>query len=173
MGLNNTVSDVYTKQFTSKDGKSFVMSTDISLADLETLNQALASSRMHWARSMSISELQTMLSNSLFFGVYESATDPDIGAMVGFARLVTDRTTFAYLTDVWVSENATGHGLGTWLIGCVDEWISMIPHLRQFWLLTSESKTAFYKRKLGMGRMEDLARSETVAMVRKGAAGVL
>ena len=96
MELNKTVSDVRTKQFASKDGKSFVMSTDTSLAHLETLNQALASSRMHWARSMSTSELQTMLSNSVFLGVYESTNDPGIGAMVGFARLVTDRTSACF-----------------------------------------------------------------------------
>jgi GNAT superfamily N-acetyltransferase len=53
------------------------------------------------------------LDNSLCFGLYER------GRQVGFARVVTDRATFAWLCDVFVLEAYRGRGLSKWLIGCV------------------------------------------------------
>lgn len=162
-----SVSDVYESIYTSSGGEEFFISTDTTVIDLAVLNEALESPRMHWARSMSGLELQVMLKNSVCFGVYKNSENATSGnEMVGFARLVTDRTTFVYLTDVWIAENQTGHGLGTWLIGCVNEWIERVPHLRQFFLLTGETKAPYYTRKLGMRRIEDV--HSFVTMVRPG-----
>jgi GNAT superfamily N-acetyltransferase len=55
--------------------------------------------------------------------------DESSGAQVGFARLVTDYTTFAWLADVLVVPAARGHGLGTFLIRCVAEAAAGIDRL--------------------------------------------
>jgi GNAT superfamily N-acetyltransferase len=53
------------------------------------------------------------LDHSLCFGLYGR------GRQIGFARVVTDRATFAWLCDVFGFEEYRGQGLGKWLIGCV------------------------------------------------------
>lgn len=111
-----------------------------------------------------------MISNSVCFGVFLNHEDPTTGPdiMVGFARLVTDSTTFVYLTDVWISEEQTGHGLGTWLIECINEWVTTVPYLRQFVLITRKANESYYTSKLGMSRIEEMA--GVVTLVRKGSA---
>lgn len=165
-----SVSDVHRWTYTSSNDEDFFISTNIDLIDLTILNEALESPRMHWARSMSVPELQTMLRNSVCFSVHKTSKDSTSATdeMVGFARLVTDKTTFVYLTDVWVAESQTGKGLGTWLISCVNEWVDLVPHLRQFFLLTGDSKAPYYARKLNMRRIEEV--NAFVTMMRPGKA---
>ncbi|SHO54601.1 acetyltransferase [Vibrio quintilis] len=55
--------------------------------------------------------MQKAIANSLCFGVYK-----DSGEQVGFARMITDKATFAYLSDVFISETHRGAGLSKWLI---------------------------------------------------------
>jgi GNAT superfamily N-acetyltransferase len=70
---------------------------------------------------------------------------------IGFARLITDEVTFAYLTDVYILKEYQGKGLGTWLIQCVDETMNSWPDLRRALLLTSgNTGKAFYKKLLRM-----------------------
>lgn len=73
--------------------------------------------------------------------------------MVGFARLVTDHVTFAYVTDVYVVEAHRGRGLGAWMMRCLDEVIDGWPHLRRCMLLTGGHDPAagrLYEQTLGM-----------------------
>jgi GNAT superfamily N-acetyltransferase len=70
--------------------------------------------------------------------------------MIGFARVITDYTTFGYLTDVYVLEEHQGKGLGKWLLGCLDEILNAWPELRRFLLLTSEPHAVkLYQNTLG------------------------
>jgi GNAT superfamily N-acetyltransferase len=52
-------------------------------------------------------------------------------SLIGFARLITDKVTFSYLTDVYVLPEWQGQGLGRWLISCVQEVCEEMPHLRR------------------------------------------
>jgi GNAT superfamily N-acetyltransferase len=74
------------------------------------------------------------------------------GILVGFARCVTDFTTFSYLTDVWIDPSYQGIGLGTWLLMCVRTCTDSMPHLRRSLLFTGswDRSVPFYKEVLGM-----------------------
>ncbi|KAK1981473.1 acetyltransferase [Colletotrichum cereale] len=126
---------------------SYLISTDASLISIPDLNAAFASDSFYWATSLPEPAMQEMLQNSLCFGLH--STTP---RLVGFARLVTDLVTFAYVTDVWVDPSAQGRGLGGWLVGCVQETIESMPHLRRSLLFTGswDRSVPFYERLMKM-----------------------
>jgi GNAT superfamily N-acetyltransferase len=90
----------------------FRVSTDPALLDLATVHDFLAN-RSYWAAGRSAEVVRRAVENSLCFGLYEGVRQ------AGFARVVTDRATFAWLCDVFVLEEHRGQGLGKWLVGCV------------------------------------------------------
>lgn len=88
--------------------------------------------------------------------------------MVGFARLVTDYTTFGYLTDVYVLAAHQGLGLGRWMMRCLDEVLGSWPHLRRCLLLTrGEAAIRMYGETIGA---KDVGETEMglVLMERRG-----
>ena len=82
--------------------------------------------------------MRRSIEHSLCFGVYEG------GAQVGFARVVSDRATFAYLCDVFVIESRRGRGLGKLLL----ETIVAHPELQGLrrWLLATRDAHGLYRR---------------------------
>jgi GNAT superfamily N-acetyltransferase len=90
------------------------ISTDAADVDLDWLVPAL-SERAYWALGRSRDAIETSIANSLSF----SAFDGD--RQVGFARVVTDLATFAWVCDVFVDESARGRGIGTLLITTIVE----------------------------------------------------
>lgn len=78
---------------------------------------------------------------------------------IGLARLITDRVTFAYLTDVYVLPGHQGKGLGRWLLSCVGQHVAAsCPRLRGFVLFThGERAVRFYEAVLGMLPQTDAA----------------
>ena len=95
-----------------------------------------------WARGFSAEQLQEAFRNSLCFSLFTE------GRQIGFARIVTDRVTFAYLCDVYIEEQCRGRGLGTWLVQCALEHPSVL-RLRRVALITHDAQE-FYRR-LGFG----------------------
>src|SRR5450432_4427668 len=91
-----------------EDGYS--LSSDPARLDLTAIHAFL--SQAYWSAGIPPEVLARAVASSLCFGLYA----PD-GAQVGFARLVTDRATFAYLCDVYVLEAHRRRGLGRWLVG--------------------------------------------------------
>jgi ribosomal protein S18 acetylase RimI-like enzyme len=89
-----------------------LLSTDRSRIDIDAVLAMLSGS--HWAASMPRPRLERAIENSVCFGVYDSS-----GRQLGFARAVTDLTTYAYLTDVIVAESARGRGIGSWMVETV------------------------------------------------------
>ena len=85
---------------------AYEISTDPSRLDFAAIHTYLT--RSYWSPGIPLATVEKAAGNSLCFGVYEKAT----GAQVGFARVVTDHATFAYLCDVYVLEQHQGHGLG-------------------------------------------------------------
>jgi GNAT superfamily N-acetyltransferase len=88
------------------------ISTDASEIDMEWLHAAL-SERAYWALGRSREALDRSVANSLSF----SAFDGD--RQVGYARVVTDEATFAWVCDVFVDETARGQGIGKLLMAAI------------------------------------------------------
>lgn len=74
---------------------SIIVSDDSALLDIALIHRFL-SEESTWARRIPLSTVEKSIRNSWCFGAYEK------GAQVGFARLVTDRATYAYLCDVFI-----------------------------------------------------------------------
>jgi len=112
--------------------------------DLDFVHQFLASS--YWARGISKETVERSIRHALVFGLYRG------GRPIGFARAVTDRATFAYLADVFVSESERGQGLGAWLV----ETVLQHPELRGLrrWMLATRDAHALYRR-FGFGAIAD------------------
>lgn len=157
-----------------------VISTDISLIPRDELHSAFASPEMYWANPLPDDVLKMTLENSLCFAVYETPAEgegesgfgPAPGKFIGFARCITDYTTFLYLTDVWVDRACQGKGIGKWLIQSVQEVIEKIPHLRRSLLFTGDwtRSVPFYEKLMGMTVMETKPGQGLAVMERKGPA---
>ncbi len=87
--------------------------TDLAEIDLDVVHRWL-SEDAYWALGRSRDLVERAAQHSLNFG----ALDED-GTLVGYARVVTDHTTFAWLCDVYVSPDARGRGVGKALAGAV------------------------------------------------------
>jgi GNAT superfamily N-acetyltransferase len=117
-----------------RDG--FVVSTDPARLDLHATHDFLAKSS-YWAKRIPFETFARSAENSLCFGVYDSA-----GAQVGFARVVSDFATFAYIADVFVLDSHRGHGLGKWLMECIQQQ-PQLQGLRR-WVLTTRDAHGLY-----------------------------
>lgn len=84
---------------------SYVISDDPQRLDVDAIHAYLV--RSYWAAGVPRERVARSLKGSLCLGVYATG-----GAQVGLVRVITDRTTFAYLCDVYVLEEHRGHGLG-------------------------------------------------------------
>lgn len=91
-----------------------------------------------WAGKMTPENLALAVSESLTFAMLDGKT------LIGLARVVTDRSTYGYLTDVVIAEDRRGGGLGRWLIQCVTEHRDL-QSLRRLALLTSEAPWLYEK----------------------------
>lgn len=89
--------------------KGFQISTDQNLIDFEAVYNYLHL-ESYWAKGISEKTLHTALKNSVCFGVYKQRTQ------AGFARVVTDKATFAYICDVFILPQFRGAGLSKWLM---------------------------------------------------------
>ncbi len=88
--------------------EGYQLSEDQKRMDVTAIHSFLTTS--YWARGIPIEIVERAVRNSLAFGVFRS------GAQVGFARVVTDGATFAYLADVYILEAHRGKGLSKALI---------------------------------------------------------
>jgi GNAT superfamily N-acetyltransferase len=109
----------------------YEISTDTNRLDVEIIHSFLAQ-ESYWSPGIPRSVVARAIENSLCFGVYHRA------AQVGFARVVTDRSTFALLADVFILKAHRGKGLSKWLMRCVVEHEDL-QGLRRFLLLTSDA----------------------------------
>ncbi len=114
----------------------FTISTDRALLDREAIHVFLAAS--YWARGIPRETLDRAIENALCFGIYEG------DRQVGFARVVSDFATFAYLADVFVLDSHRGRGLSKWLM----EVIMGHPRLQGLrrWSLATRDAHGLYAR---------------------------
>lgn len=113
-----------------------VISTDKSLLDIDVIYNFLSSS--YWAKNRPLSVIKKSIENSLTFGVYLE------GNQIGFARVVTDYATFAYLADVFILETCRGKGYSKELI----KRITTHPELQTVkrWMLATKDAHKLYSK---------------------------
>jgi GNAT superfamily N-acetyltransferase len=121
-----------------------VITTDPARVDVDAVH-AYLSGESYWARGVARERLERAIRHSLCFSVL------DADRQVGFARVVTDRATFAYLCDVYLLAPYRGRGLGIWLMDTVRAHPDL-SGLRR-WLLATRASHPFYER-LGWRRAD-------------------
>src|SRR6185369_1193571 len=89
----------------------YEVSTDPARIDALMVHEVLTSS--YWAKGIPLETVQESIENSISFGVYHGQQ------LVGFARVISDRATFAYLADVFILPSHRGRGLSRWLMECI------------------------------------------------------
>jgi hypothetical protein len=126
------------------DGEYFV-SSDPSRLDLPFTHQWL-SNQAHWSLGLPFKVFKRMIDHSLNFGVYHQS-----GKQVGYGRVITDYTTFAWLTDVFIIDEYRGKGLSIILMNCIFDH----PELKilRRWLLGTNHAHGLY-RKFGFGDLD-------------------
>ncbi len=109
----------------------FLISTSRERLSLDVVHSFLTS--CYWAEGISREVVARSIEHSLCFGIYEGS-----GAQVGFARVVSDFATVAYLGDVFVLESHRGRGLSKWLMECIVQHPAL-QNLRRWILLTRDA----------------------------------
>jgi len=116
---------------TERKKNGYLISTDKSLLDIDAVHEFLSQSS-YWAENIAKSVVQKSIDHSLCFAVYHH------NKLVGFARVISDFATFAYLADVFIVQGHRGKGLSKWLMQTIVEH----PHLqglRRFTLATRDA----------------------------------
>ena len=114
----------------------YTISTEKSRLDLEVIHRFLDTS--YWAAGRSVETIRRSIENSVSFGIYKG------NEQVGFARVITDYATFAWIADVFVLEEHRAKGLSKWLM----EVIITHPELQGFrrWVLATKDAHELYRR---------------------------
>lgn len=156
----------WTRSVTNEQGEEthFVISTDRSLLSIPAMIAAFSEDYIYWARPIPEDSMQLMLDKSLCYGLYRSMpNDPATDArsseprkleQIGFTRLITDYVTFVYLCDVYILPEYQGVGLGSWMVGIIQDEMDQMQYLRRLVLMTRGDRTRkYYERLLGVEMM--------------------
>lgn len=115
----------------------YTISTDQSRLDIDLIHDFICN-HSYWGRGRAREVVQRSIENSMPFGIYHG------DRQVGFARIVTDYATFAWVADVFVVPEHRGRGLSKWLM----EIIIAHPKLQGFrrWVLSTKDAQGLYER---------------------------
>ena len=122
----------------------YIISTDKHLLDISAIHSFLTTS--YWAEGIPFETVKKSIEHSLNFGVYTA------GKQVGFARVITDYATYAYIGDVFILEDFRGQGLGIWLMQVIAEYPEL-QGLRRWSLLTGDAHELY--RKTGFQELQN------------------
>ena len=116
---------------------TFVITTDPKKLDIAAI-QAFLADESYWATTRTLEQTTRAIENSLCFGVF------DADRQIGFARVVSDLATFAYIGDVFILREFRGRGLSKWLM----ETIVSHPDLQGLrrWLLATRDAHGLYSQ---------------------------
>ncbi|MXV50679.1 GNAT family N-acetyltransferase [Pedobacter sp. HMF7647] len=117
--------------------ESISISTDKNLLDLDLIYDFIGR-QSYWAQNIPFETLKRSIDNSLCFGVYDN------GSQIGFARVISDNATFAYLADVFIVPEYRGRGLSKMLVSYIISY-SELQGLRR-WLLATADAHGLYKQ---------------------------
>jgi len=115
----------------------FTISTDKNLLQIDAIHRFLTKDS-YWAKERTREQTMRAIENSLCFGIYADKTQ------IGFARIVSDFATFAYIGDVYVLEAFRGRGLSKWLMQVMVEYPDL-QGLRR-WILATKDAHSLYEK---------------------------
>lgn len=121
----------------TKVNNDYVFSNDKSKLQIQIIHSFL-SNESYWAKNIPESTVLKAIEGSLCYGVYHQQQQ------IAFARVITDRATFAYLADVFVVEKHRGFGLSKQLIDFIIN-DSQLKNLRRFMLATKDAHSLYEK----------------------------
>lgn len=115
----------------------YTISTDKNKLDVAAIHTFLAN-ETDWSNGIPLNTLKTSIENSLNFGLYYK------NKQIGYARIISDYPTIAYLGDVFVLKEYRGKGLSKWLIN----EIMNHPNLQGLrrWILLTDTAEWLYKK---------------------------
>ncbi len=124
-----------TNSFYDVPKDNYLISTNANLLDVAMIHNYLAN-ESYWAQNIPLATVEKSIKHSLCFGVY------DAGKQIGFARVITDYTAFAYLCDVFIIEPYRKKGLSKWLM----QTMHAHPELQGLrrWLLGTKDAHGLY-----------------------------
>ena len=114
----------------------FYISTEKEKMDIDLIHSFLT--RSYWAEGISKEIVSRSIDGALCFGVFEN------DKQVGFARMITDKATFAYLADVFIIEEYRGLGLSKWLMEVIMSYPDL-QGLRRMMLATRDAHELYKK----------------------------
>ena len=107
-----------------------LVSTDRARLDVDLIHRELSAT--YWASGIPRDVVARSIAGSIAFGLYEG------GRQVGFARVISDLATYAYLADVFIVEDRRRHGFGDWLVESILRH-PQLQGLRRFALFTRDA----------------------------------
>lgn len=111
-----------------RDG--FLISTNRARLDVDVIHDFLTN--CYWCKGIPRETVARSIEHSLCFGIYDESDQ------VGFARVISDFATYAYIGDVFVLESHRGRGLSKWLMECILQH-PQLQGLRRWSLVTSDA----------------------------------
>jgi GNAT superfamily N-acetyltransferase len=121
----------------------YTISTDKSRLDTEMIHRFL-SKEAYWARNIPRDVVERSIENSICFGAYDG------DRQIGFARVITDRATFAYLGDVFVLPSHRGRGVSKQIMQAIRDHPDL-QRLRRWHLLTRDAHALYTQ--FGFGKL--------------------
>jgi GNAT superfamily N-acetyltransferase len=127
----------------------YEISTDRTRLDLPRIHRFL-STEAYWSPGVPRDVVERSIENSICFGVHAAG-----GGQVGFARVVTDRATFAWIADLYIEAGHRGRGLGKRLVSAILEHPDL-QGLRRFMLATADAHGLY--RQFGFDGLQGIER---------------
>lgn len=133
-----------------------IISDDKSRLDIELIHKFLTNS--YWAEGRTIEAVKKSIEHSICYGVYKA------NEQIGFARIVTDSTVFAYLMDVFIIEEHRGKGYSKLLLKNIfeDDRFKSIKK----WMLATKDAHSLYAQ-FGFGEIKNPDRLMEKVVLRK------
>ena len=114
----------------------YLISTDQSKLQFDAIHNFLRTT--YWSKDIAFEKVKKAAENSFCFGMYHN------DKQMGFARIITDYTSFAYLADVYILEEHRGKGLSKWMMKVMLDY----PDLKELrkWALRTADAHSLYSR---------------------------
>ena len=124
--------------------KGFSISTNKEYLDVDLIHNFL-NQEAYWSKGIPKETVKKSIENtSLNFGVYKGEIGNEVIEQVGFARIITDLTTYAYLCDVFILTDYRKLGLSKWLMDIITNH-SDLQGVRRFMLATNDAHVLYSK----------------------------
>lgn len=145
--------------------ENFTISTDRHLFDREMIYRYL-SQESYWAKGMPKEVFERSFKHSsLCFGIFEGDPANGRSEQAGYARVVSDLATFAYLADVFILEKYRGQGLSKWMMDVILDHPDL-KGLRRFLLATKDAHSLYerfgFKSLADPEKMMEIARGSSI-----------